>query len=324
MRSRVLLLLVALLLVVAGCGKSESAKNSAGQISTKPVSVAVGDCFVGRQVGDQAGKLADQIKTKSLPALADDPTWTDKVDCAKAHRLFVYGIVGLPKDLDQQVTKYSQLLKTESELYAQVRTAVNTQCSRSLPGVGKALRKTDLKLQILPAVNGDVAQLTFNPLPYANWQAGQRQFACLLSFDKPSTLTLADFMTGQGQDSSLHLCYDPNSQPVSCAESHTMESAAVITANEAVAAGQLPDQTGFVNGTLKVNADVWDSLDRVCTTFLKANSRLPKGLTGVTSLYNSQWPIQGTEDYAFYCDATSPYGTPKGRMTRTTGSVFNR
>jgi hypothetical protein len=318
-----LLLLLAALLVISGCGNSGAEKDKP-KVSTKPVVIAVGDCYKGGQVGDDAVGLAKQIKTKKTAALADDPIWTDKVDCAQDHRLYVYGLVGLPKELGQQVTSYAKLLDTESELYGQVRTAVNRACSLTLPGVRKALKKTDLKLQITPAVNADIAQLTFNPVPYPNWQDGQRHFACLMTLNKAGTQTLADFMTAQGQTSSLHLCYDPNSQPVACTEKHTMESAAVITANEAVAERQLPDSSGFVNGTLKVNADVWDTLDRVCTTFIRANSKLPRGLTGVTSLYNSQWPIQGTEDYAFYCDATSPYSTPPGKMTRTTGSIFNR
>ncbi len=317
-------LFLALLLVVAGCGNSDADNKDAAKVSTKPVAIAVGDCFKGGQVGDEADELAKRIKTKQVASLADDPTWTDKVDCAKDHRLHVYGLVGLPTELDEQITSYAKLLDSDSELYEQVRTTVNRACSRTLPGVPKALKKTDLLLQITPAINADIAQLTFNPVPYPNWQDGQRQFPCLMSLDKPGTQTLADFMTVTGQDSSLHLCYGPNSQPVACTEKHTMESAAVITANEAVAEKQLPDSSGFVNGTLKVSADIWDTLDRVCTTFIKANSKLPKGLTGVTSLYNSQWPIQGTEDYAFYCDATSPYSTPRGKMTRTNGSIFNR
>ncbi|HMY09879.1 MAG TPA: septum formation family protein [Marmoricola sp.] len=323
MRAKLAILLLVCGLVLSGCGGSKEAKDAA-KAADGPVSVAEGDCFGGATVADAADELATKLKTKQVKALRDDPTWADPVDCAKPHRIFVYGVVGLSKAVDKEVTGYAQLLNTESKLYEQVRNEVNRACSLKVPGVRKALKKTDLKLQITPALNSDLAHLTFNALPAANWEEGQRQFACLMTMEKPATYTLADFLTVQGKDSSLHLCYDPQSQPVACKEPHTMESVAVITANEAVAEGQLPDETGFVNGTLEVDPDVWDGLDRVCATFLRANSNLPKGLTGVTSLYDSQWPVQGTEDFAFYCDATSPYNTPQRKQTRTTGSVFNR
>ena len=323
MRAKIAILVLACGLILAGCGQSKDSR-AVEKVSDGPVSVAEGACFGGATVGGAADEVAKKLKTKQVKALSDDPTWTDPVDCAKPHRIFVYGLVALSKDLDKQVTSYTKLLNTESKLYEQVRNEVNRACSLKVPGVRKALKQTDLKLQITPALNSDLAHLTFNPLPAANWAQGQRQFACLMTMEKPATYTLADFLTVLGKDSSLHLCYDPQSQPVGCREPHTMESVAVITANEAVADGQLPDETGFANGTLEVAPGVWDGLDRVCTTFLRANSNVPKGLTGVTSLYDSQWPVQGTEDFAFYCDATSPYNTPKRKQTRTTGSVFNR
>ncbi len=319
-----LLLIAAVALLLTGCGKSGSEGTAAKPISNKPATIEVGNCFKGDRVGDRAPELAKKIGTKSVTAIEDDPTWADPVDCAKPHRISVYGLVGLPPELDQEVSSYAKLLRIDSDLYAQVRNSVNRSCSLALPGVRKALKKTDLRLQITPAVNAKVGELTFNPVPFANWEAGQRQFVCIMNLHQADTLTLTDFLTSSGQASNLHLCYNPNSQPVDCGEPHTMESAAIIVANQAVADGQLPDKTGFVNGTLNVSADIWDSLDRVCTTFIRANSNLPRGLTGVTSLYDSQWPIQGTEDYAFYCDATSPYGTPPRKMTRSTGSVFNR
>lgn len=315
---------VAVVLLVAGCGGTSS--GGADQVAKTggPVSIRAGDCFGGQTLGNDADALAERIKTDQVTSLEDDPTWRDPRACVHPHRVEVYAVVRLPPALRKRVTSYGDLLDTKSRLYTDVRAAVDAACSRQLPGVRRTLASTRLKLDVSPAVNSDVAQLAWNAFPYDLWQKGQRQFACMLTQAKDGTATMADFFGKQGQHSPLHLCFDKDSKSVPCARPHTLESLAILTANRAVASGQLPGEQAMDHGKLALSQDQWHQLDRACTTFLDANSVSHPKLSGVASVYNNQWPVPPDDDYSFYCDATSPIGTPEAQRSVTTGSVFDR
>lgn len=312
------------LVACGGGGTGSGGKDAKGASMSGPVSIKAGDCFGGATLGARADAEAEKIKTDNVTALQDDPTWRDPRACANPHRVEVYAVVGIAPDVAKRITGYADLLNTETSLYSDIRQAVNTACSRHLPGVKRALRSTSLKVDVSPAVNGDVAQLAWNAVPYESWKKGNHEFVCMLTQKKDGTETMTDFFDKSGQRSALHLCFDAMSKAVECSGPHTLESLAIITANRAVAGGQLPGKGAFTSGKLNIPATSWRQLDKACSAFLDANSTGHPGLAGVTSVYNNQWPVPPNDNYSFYCDATSPYGTRPKERKPTSGSVFDK
>jgi hypothetical protein len=341
---RLLAILAGVLLVATGCsetpspGVPDSAGDTASTRAASPESsaeaestakaetLAEGTCWTGDRLGadpQDVRKLAGELDVPyaaAARALADRPAFVQRVDCGHDHAVEVHRVVRLP-DLQAQLTDYATLLRLQAPVYDQVARSVAAGCMTE--PLRKAAARSGLPDAVMSPVLPKGAALGWAPASPAQWAAGQRVFACTLTWTQPES-TRYTTVLGKDLPASQRTCIDTASLLyVDGARPHDRERIAIIEARRAVAAGTFPGPKAIKDGPsgryLEVPDAAWASLDAACTAYLRAISTVKK-LTGVANVDVDQWP---TADGSFpvYCDAdTRPDKDPVVR----TGSVYNR
>lgn len=282
-------------------------------------------CTTGLRFGDDNAidVAVEQGWAASAAAeLADDPIWTDVVDCAEPHRIEVYGVVSLPVMLDRDVASYADLLDTSTPLYRAIRANVTEQCARQVPAISRLEGQTRLDIDVVPMLSGDEhGRRAWDPVPQRAWDAGEHSFVC--SFQHPDEITTSYLDVLQPTfPTDTRVCL-LREQFIDCERPHDAERIALFIVDRAVETGHLDgaevvDRSGSVN----LPAAQWTLLDDVCQRYLNAvTDSPPEGLFGVTDTYPDLYPNE-YGSFNVICMARSPFGTAPGDMALRSTSVY--
>lgn len=326
--ARLLTALAAVLVLVAGCsgGGLPGVGDGSGSANGARAGVAEGTCWSGTMLGAdpqdvlRLSKAYDASYLVAAHALESRPAFSRALDCDDDHALEVYKVVRLP-DLDQQLTDYATLLHTSTPLYETVSRSVSQACMTA--PLAQAAAKSGLPSAVMAPVLPDDATLGWAPAPPDRWSAGQRVFACTLTWKKPRDVRFSVVFTKQFPTAD-RTCIDTKALLfVDCARKHDRERIAVIDAREAVAAGAFPGRKAITNGVGGRYLDIGDAryrkLDDACATYLHAISTTKK-LTGVANVDVDEWPAPDGS-YPIYCEADT---RPDQKSLVTEGSVYDR
>ena len=328
-------LLVALVagLMLAGCSSAPAPKPGDGTAapaspgSTSPTTtLAAGTCWTGIRLGSDPQDTLALANSFHVPyrvtarAVADRPAFSRSVSCAADHAVEVFKLVRLPK-LEPKLTSYAALLRVESPLYAGVDRAVEQACMTK--GLARAAALAGLPGAVMAPVLPAGAAVGWAPATPDAWTAGQRVFACTLTWSHPQRAGYASVFT-RSFGADKRTCIDSASLLfVDCARRHDRERIAVIEARDAVTAGSFPGHQAIRKGPdgrhLDVSDAAYGNLDAACTAYLRTISTT-KRLTGVANIDVDQWPTPDGS-YPIYCDADR---RPDDDPLITTGSVYNR
>jgi hypothetical protein len=305
-------------------GDADPDSGAAGQADSD---VAVtGTCLSGERLADTRADLAEYINVYGLAAyqiMADDPIWTDTVDCLEPHVLEVYGAVTLPDDLAEQVSSYADLLEEDTPLANEIRDSVTRDCAMQLDGVSSVAESAPIDLDVVPLTTPAVGHFTWNPVPEESWADGDHSIGCLFEQPTPGTARVQDLVTA-AVPQEQRICLDGTTF-VSCDRAHDVERIATLLVDRAVAAHELAgvravDESGLVT----LGEGQWDALDAVCQRYLATISAHPwPGIRGVADTYPELYP-DDLGRYTVLCTARSAFGTATRDMIVTTRSVYDR
>lgn len=331
MSRRPALAALALVLGTAGCadvGSDGSATDTdlvaASQQSTGSF-VRVGDCFAGARFGDEAAADLARERGYSHAAAgqrADDPVWTDGVDCQDTHKIEAYGVVGLPHDLDAAVGSYADLLDTETPLYRAVRDNVVEQCASQDPLIAAVAADTKLDLDILPMIGSDtVGRRAWDPVPPDAWEAGQRTFVCTFQQPSATTTRYRDILTGRFPDAGRSCL--AGDRFVACDEPHDTERVAVFIVDRSIDRGLLDGEAAVTaEGMVDLGTAEWTMLDDACQRYINAIApNAPTGIYGVADTYPELFPNEYGA-FNILCLARSPFGTDPDAMVISHSSIY--
>jgi hypothetical protein len=321
-------------LAAAACGSDSGGLDDlsaraarAGADSTAPTAITVGRCLVGARLRDNPDAFSAALARYGMDAfesLGDDPAWTDPVDCGQPHEIEVYGVVGLPPQVESEVASYADLVNAESHVYRDVADEVTRGCALSFGPAATAARSAPLAVDVVPAWSASAGvSVTWAPSPAASWDRGDHTFACLFEQARPGTVRLAD-VASAAFPSAARSCL-MGTAFVPCGQRHDAERIATIGLDRAVAQGQIGgaravDEAGHVD----LGSDAWQALDGVCQRYLDAVApHHPSGLRGVANTYSELYPDAGGR-YTVLCSAQSPFGVGPSSAVVTAGSVFAR
>lgn len=327
---RLLVAVAAALTLGAGCSQ-ETVPGSPGSGTTSagddgPSALVEGTCWTATPLGadpQDVLKLSERFDVPYLAAaraVATRPAFSERRDCGKDHEVEVFKVVRLPK-LDQRLTDYATLLRIQSSLYGKVSRSVAQACMTK--PLAQAVAKSGLPNAVMtPALPAEAA-VGWAPASPDQWSAGQRVFACTLTWAEPGSERYAEVFT-RAFPTAKRTCIDNRRLVfVDCARDHERERIAVIEASEAVAAGVLPGAKAIrstPNGrVVDIGEAQYTRLDAACTSYLRAISTTKK-LTGVANVDADEWPAPGGS-YPVYCDADMP---PEKNPVVTRGSVYDR
>jgi hypothetical protein len=298
---------------------SEGASGSAAHAAV------TGTCLSGERLADSPDDMADAVSRFGLAAyqeMADDPIWTDTVDCSEPHTLEVYGAVMLPAGVAEVVMSYTDLLARAGGAARAIENAVDQACALAIPVASSISSKAPIDVDVIPLTNPAVGRFTWSPPPSDDWEAGDETIGCLFEQPQPGTTTVADLVSGI-LPVEQRICLDGTSF-VPCNVLHDVERIAALRVDRAVAAHRLPgtravDDTGMVD----LGDEHWSSLDTVCQNYLTAISgSAVSRLRGVTDTYPELYPDEAGH-YTVLCTARSPFGTPSRAMTITKSTVYD-
>lgn len=325
---RLLVAVAAALTLGAGCSQAREPDSPAS--ATTPgddgSSLAEGTCWTARALGadpQDVLKLSDRFGVPYLVAaraVATRPAFSERRDCGKDHEVEVFKVVRLPK-LDQRLTDYAALLRIQSSLFGKVARSVAQACMTE--PLAQAVAKSGLPNAVMTPALPAEASVGWAPASPDQWSAGQRVFACTLTWAEPGAERYAEVFT-RAFPTAKRTCIDNRRLVfVDCARDHERERIAVIEAGEAVAAGALPGANAVrstPNGrVVDIGGAHYARLDAACTSYLRAISTTKK-LTGVANVDADEWPAPGGS-YPVYCDADMP---PEKNPVVTRGSVYDR
>ncbi|MGN6301224.1 MAG: hypothetical protein ACTHN8_09070 [Angustibacter sp.] len=325
-RPRLLALLAAAVLVLAGCSAAPAQRPGGGSGSTPAGDVAEGTCWTGDLLGADPQRVLALARQFGVPyhaaarAVSAWPSFDHSVPCADAHAVEVVTVVRLPA-LDARLTDYATLLRERSRLAGTVARSVALGCMNR-PLAAAAARAGLPNVVMEPALPAG-ATIGWAPAPPEQWRAGKRVFACTLTWRQPQTARYAALFT-KALPTGMRTCIDSRALLyVDCARGHDRERIAVIEAREAVRSGAFPGPGAIRQGPqgryLDVPDEMWARLDAACTAYLRAVSTT-KRLTGVANVDVDEWP---TPDGSFpiSCDADRP---PDEKSLVSRGSVYDR
>ena len=326
MPPRLLALLAAVVLVLAGCAEAPGQRPGGGSGASPAGDVAEGTCWTADLLGADPQRVLALAKQYDVPyhvaarAVSAWPSFGHGVPCTDDHAVEVVSVLRLPA-LDARLTDYATLLRDRSALAGTVARSVAQGCmSRPLAA---AVARTRLPNAVMEPALPAGATLGWAPAPPEQWRAGKRVFACTLTWKHPGETRYAALFT-KALPTGMRTCIDSRSLLyVDCARGHDRERIAVIEAREAVASGAFPGPKAIRQGPqgryLDVPDDAWARLDAACTAYLRAVSTT-KRLTGVANVDVDEWP---TPDGSFpiHCDADRP---PDEKSLVSRGSVYDR
>ncbi|WP_162602533.1 hypothetical protein [Nocardioides daejeonensis] len=308
--------------LLAGCSGDD---GDPGHSVPAPAATAplAGTCFDGATLDDQdALALIGELDTLAVTEVRALPTYADPVACDEPHRLEVYAVVDAPKG----ARDYAAALDPDADRYQAIRSAVAAACREEAdPALSAAADASPLDVIPHPAFVADI-RTTFVPFPYADWQAGERRFACVLRQETPRSVRYADFQA-PALDPTLRVCLDADLTTVACDTSHTREQLLVLTATPAVAAGQLPGRKAIKEDDggryVDLRPEAFQLLDDECAAYFALLANEPAtGLTAVSEIYPELWGDEAGE-YSAVCTVSSPLDVARDQMVVTDRSVVD-
>jgi len=331
MPSRLLGPVVAVLAVVlAGCSSASvpGARATSGTASGVDgvTTLAEGTCWTATTVGaDPQDVLRLSASTKvpylvAARAVADRPAFSRGTTCSADHAVEVFKVVRLPA-LEARLADYATLLRVQGRLFATVAHSVAQACMTG--SLARAAARTGLPGAVMAPALPAGSKVGWAPAAPAQWAAGQRVFACTLTWAHPQRVRYDTVFT-KAFPVSQRTCIDSASLAfVDCARRHDRERIAFVEARDAVAAGAFPGPQAVKNGPNGRYLDVpharWRKLDAGCTAYLRSISGTRK-LTGVANVDVDQWP-RPDGSYPIWCDADTP---PDQVSLVTQGTVYDR
>lgn len=329
MTRRTALWALAVAIMATGCADKTLDGTATQLVSANAQSlgpfVEVGTCFAGSRLGDKAASDMSQelgLSTGAAAQLADDPTWTDPVNCVDDHMIEVYGVVQLPADLDASVTGYADLIDVSTPLYRAVRDNVVHQCSRQVSLVAAVADDTRLDLDIVPMIGAETqGRRAWDPVPYEVWQAGQRSFVCTYQQATEDDVQYGDILTGSFPDGGRSCL--AGELFVACTEPHDTERVAVLVVDRSIDRGLLSGASAVTSGGMvDLGSSEWTMLDDVCQRYLNAIAPdAPDGIFGVANTYPELYPNE-FGSFNILCLAGSPFGTDPADLTTMSASVY--
>jgi hypothetical protein len=284
-----------------------------------------GSCLSGSTLAGSADGMEEAVARFGLVAyeeMADDPVWTDVVDCSRPHTFEIYGVVELPDAISDDVTSYTDLLETTGSVSRSIRTAVDHACALKIPAAADITAKAEIHVDVMPLVSQALGSFRWAPAPPSAWDAGQRSIGCIFEQPEPAIITVEDVMSG-ALPPEQRTCLDRGSF-VSCDALHDVERIATLVVDRAVASQQLRGERAVgVSGLVELGDRQWSALDSVCQRYLTAVSdSAPTRLRGVADTYPELYPDTDGH-YIVLCSAQSPFGTPAEQMTLTKSTVYD-
>jgi hypothetical protein len=254
--------------------------------------------------------------------MADDPLWTDAVDCSRPHTFEVYGVVELPAAVSDDVTSYTDLLETTGSVSRAISSAVDHACALKIPVAGAVTSKAATDVDVMPLVSEAVGRFRWSPAPPDAWDAGVHSIGCLFEQPEPATTTVDAVVSG-ALPPEQRTCLD-RGDFVSCDVLHDVERIATFVVDRAVESRQLRGERAVdVSGPVELGDQQWSALDSICQRYLTAVSDSAGArLRGVTDTYPELYPDTGGH-YIVLCSAQSPFGTPAEQMTLTKSTVYD-
>jgi hypothetical protein len=325
-RARLLALLAAAVLVLTGCSGGAVPRLGGGPGTTTPGDVAEGTCWTGDLLGADPQDVLALSKKYGVPyvaaahAVATWPSFDRSVPCTGDHAVEVVKVVRVPA-LDARLGDYATVLRVRSRLARTVARSVAQGCMTG--PLAAAAARTGLPDAVMEPALPTGATLGWAPVPPRQWRAGQRAFACTLTWKQPQPTRYAALFT-KAFPTGMRTCIDSKALLfVDCARGHDRERIAVIEAREAVAAGAFPGPRAIREGPqgryLDADDGAWAKLDAACTAYLRAVSTTRR-LTGVANVDVDEWPtVDGS--FPIYCDADR---APDQKSLVTRGSVYDR
>jgi hypothetical protein len=334
MRSRAAVVVAALTTLAAtacapdsGRGLDDVSALGPGADAVAADAIKPGQCFVGARLRDNPSALAAALARPGVgayDAIGDDPAWTDPVSCARPHQIEVYGVAGLPPQLENAVRSYADLVNPDSKVYRAVDDEVRRGCAAAFPPSASAARSAPLSVDVMPFwPAGAGVETTWAPAPPAVWDAGDHAIACLFEQRRPATTVLADVASASFPSAARSCLRGASFVP--CRQRHDEERFAVVGLDRAVAEGQLAGVRAVDDsGRVDLGADAWAALDGVCQRYLDAVAPWhDRALHGVANTYPELYP-DADGRYSVLCTAQSPFGSSPADVVVTTGSLFER
>ncbi|HET6165658.1 MAG TPA: hypothetical protein VFE07_02420 [Marmoricola sp.] len=318
-----------MLVLAGGCSQAPlpgHGDTPSDEPTGEPGVVAEGTCWSAARLGADPQDVLRISKEFSVPylvvarAVADRPSFAHPLGCGQAHSVEVYKVLRLP-ELEKQLTDYATLLQTRTALYDKVARSVSLGCmTDTLASVAAA---SGLPGAVAEPMLPEGASLGWSPAAPAQWAAGQRVFACTLTWAKPEPVRYAAVFTKKFP-TSMRTCIDTHALLfVDCARRHDRERIALIEAREAVEKSAFPGRKAIRKGPngryLAVSDARYRKLDAACTAYLHAISTTKK-LTGVANVDVDEWPTPDGS-YPIYCEADT---RPDQKSLITEGSVYSR
>lgn len=310
----------------AGSQLTAPTDDTSGGQDGASVTLTTETCWSGLRAGADPETILQIAKQFSVTyfeaahALADRAAFARTRSCSEDHGIEVYKGVRI-SDITPQLTDYAAFLRPDQSGYAAIDQAVRRACMDQV-----LLQAADAS-----GVPGAVVEPAFPagftlgwaPPSPAQWEQGQRVYACTLAQAVASPLLYAAVFT-HGFPTEDRTCIDNASLIyVDCARNHERERIAEIDLTAAVRSGAFPGTAAIkarASGPfVDFDSAAFAALDRACTTYLRAVSTTTK-LTGVAEPDVDQWPTR-TGRFQIACEADA---APSPRPVVTQGSVFNR
>jgi hypothetical protein len=319
--------LAGLAIFAASACSGAPATTSTGSLALESASrlIEADTCLGGARFSDSESSLADAVATYGLAAyeaLADDPSWTDVVDCSEPHTFEVYGVVSLPAELDDRISSYSDLLTPSSGLAGAIHEALSRECAAAINPTVSVPTPRRLDVDTYPLTPADIGAFTTEPSPPTAWVAGDRTFGCLFEQPTPATV-MVDDLTSPAFPLDERTCLE-GTRFVTCTKPHDVERIATLVVDRAVDAKELAGLRAVDEfGSVDLGDEQWAALDTVCQDYLAAISDEPtSGLRGVADTYPELYPDDEGQ-YSILCTAQSRFGTSSDDKVVSSTSVYN-
>jgi hypothetical protein len=324
---RALVAVLGAAVLLAGCAESPKVgADPGGGRSGVDVTLTTGTCWTADLAGadpQQVLSLSKKYRVSyfaAAHALAERPSFGLTAGCTADHAVEVYRAIATDQ-VAPLVTDYAVLLQSGSKAYAQLSANVEHACMNK--PLFAAAAQTGLPGAVMTPAFGEGIELGWAPPSAAQWEAGQRAYACTMTQKVPSPLLYAgvfrrSFPTGR------RICIDSDALVyVDCARKHDREKISIIDLSATVAAHKFPGASAVKPGPDGKYVDVspaqYVALDRACTAYLRAVSTTKK-LTGIAEIDPDEWPT-AERTYLVACEAD--VATTK-KSVITEGSVFDR
>jgi len=248
-------------LATTACGSGSGGLDDLSALAARavadtaaPSAMSAGQCLVGGRLHDDPDALSAALGRYGIGAfesLGDQPAWTDPVDCDQPHELEVYGVVGLPPQVESEVASYADLVNVDSHVYREVADEVARGCALAFGPAATAARSAPLAVDVVPAWSANAGvSVTWAPSPAASWDRGVHTFACLFEQSRPGTVRLADVASADFPTAARSCLLGTAFVP--CGRRHDAERIATIGLDRAVAQGQIVgaravDEAGHVD-----------------------------------------------------------------------------